>query len=118
MSENNNSELIELPSAEESGEREMKPLFTLDGEVYSIPEKVSAGLSLAYLRIQAEQGPDAAIYYITREMLGDEVYETLENHPSLETEHLEKVMEAIETHVLSGGKGKSRGGTRQRRSKK
>lgn len=112
-------ETIQLPTAKvEDGDIEMIDVFELDGEVYQMPKKVSAGLGLKYLKIQAERGQDAAIYYMMLELLGDEAYEALMDHPSLDQEALDQILEVVEAHGLGAGQGKSGGANRRKRSKK
>lgn len=115
MSENG---VVKLPSAKEDAEIEMIDVFELDDVTYQMPKKASAGLSLRYLKAQAEKGPDAAIYEMMIEMLGEDAFNVLMEHPSLEDEHLEQIMKIVENHVLGDGSGKSRGGSRRNGSKK
>lgn len=99
-----NDNLLVLPSAEEAGEVAMTPLFELDGKVYSIPAEPRAGISLKYLKISTEQGQDPAAYYLLTEMLGQEVFDTLSEHPTLTQPQFEEIFARIENRVLGGGK--------------
>ena len=113
------SEAIKLPTAKvEEGDIEMIDVFELDGDVFQMPKKVSAGIGLKYLKIQAERGPDAAIYYMMLELLGEEAYEALMEHPSLDKETLDQILETVESHGLGASQGKSGGMSRRKRSKK
>lgn len=100
--------LIKLGSSkkDENAPVETIEVFELDDKVYSLPKKVSAGVSLKYLKLQAEEGPDAAMYFIMKEMLGEEAFEALAEHPSLEKGDLSKIMEVVEKHALSDEEGK------------
>lgn len=95
-------------------EVEMVPVFELDGDLYQVPAKPSAGLALGYLRMQSTQGPDAAVYWMMVEMLGEEGYDALANHPDLERDQMDQIIQYIEKKVLGAVPGKSRGGSRHR----
>lgn len=100
-------------------EVEMEPVFELDGDVYQMPKRPSAGLSLGYLRKQSTEGPDAAIYWMMVEMLGEEGYDALANHPDLEAEQMEAIIKHVEERVLGAAPGgKASGKSRHRVSKK
>lgn len=100
--------IIKLGSSKTSDQTpvETVEVFELDDKVYSVPKKVSAGISLKYLKLQAEEGPDAAMYFIMKKMLGEEAFEALSEHESLEKDDLAKIMEIVEKHALSDEEGK------------
>jgi hypothetical protein len=100
--------LIDLGTTdvEENETVETVEVFKLDGKVYSLPKDVSAGVSLKYLQLQTEEGPDAAAYYIMREMLGQEAFDALANHPRLKKADLNKIMSVVEEHALADEEGK------------
>lgn len=118
MSVNDNFTPIVLKSTKtEDGsdvEVEMTPVFELDGDLYQIPARPSAGLALGYLEIQSTQGPDAAIYWMMTEMLGQEGFDALKNHPELEREQMDSIISYIEKKVLGAVPGKSRGSARHK----
>src|SRR5690606_30611855 len=70
------------------------------------------------LKIQAERGPDAAIYYMKLELLGEEASEALMEHPSLDKETLDQILETVESHGLGASQGKPGGMSRRKRPKK
>lgn len=117
-------DIIKLPSTvTESGEEAevpMEPLFELNDEVYLIPQKPSAGMALGYLERQTEMGPDAAVHWMMVEMLGQEGYDALKNHPTLDREVLETIINKVEKKVLGGMEGKrpTSGKNRRRVSKR
>lgn len=117
------ADIIDLPSAEADDEVEMEPLFRLDGTVYQIPARPSAGMAFDYLEKQTTEGPDAAVYWMMVRMLGKEVYEKLRDHPNLPREQFDAILNRVENKVLGASpkKGKNRGGrggTRHPGSKK
>jgi hypothetical protein len=95
-------------------EIEMVDVFELDGYMYRVPARPSAGLSLGYLEMQSTQGPDAAVYWMMVEMLGEDGFAALKNHPDLEREQMEAIIQYIEKQVLGAVPGKSRGGAARR----
>lgn len=115
-------DIIDLPDTvtEEGVELEvpLEPLFRLNGEEYLIPAKPSAGMALGYLELQTKQGPDAAIHWMMVEMLGQEGYDILRDHPSLEREQLDKIIQRVEKKVLGGMQGKAPAGATRRRVSK
>jgi len=125
MSVNDETEydVIVLPSTKtDSGDEievPMEPLFELDDEVYLIPQKPSAGMALGYLERQTEQGPDSAVHWMMTEMLGAEGYGALRDHPDLDREVLDTIIQRVEKKVLGGMQGKGPSGkSRHRVSKK
>ena len=117
MSVNDFTPIVLRPTKTEDGadiEVEMVPVFEVDGDVYQVPKVPSAGLALGYLEIQSTQGPDAAVYWMMVEMLGEEGYDTLKNHPDLEREQMDAIISYIEKKVLGSVPGKSRGSARHK----
>src|SRR5690606_5067680 len=113
------SEAIKLPTAKvEEGDIEMIDVFELDGDVFQMPKKVSAGIGLKYLKIQAERGPVAASYYMMLELLGKEAYEARMEHTSIDNATLDPILETVEPRGLSASMGKSSSMSRRKRSKK
>lgn len=122
VNDNLDYDIIDLPdTVTEEGEEveiEMEPLFRLNGEEYLIPAKPSAGMALGYLEIQTVRGPDAAIHWMMTEMLGQDGYDALQNHPALPRETLDKIIQRVEKKVLGGMQGKAPAGTNRRRVSK
>jgi hypothetical protein len=119
MSVNDTFQMIVLPSAKKAeDEIEMEPVFELDGDIYQIPAKPSAGMALGYLEIQTEKGPDAAVHWMMIKMLGEEGYSALRDHPDLDRETLDIIIQHVEKRVLGGLEGKSSGKSRHRVSKR
>lgn len=100
-----NDDVVKLPSTKEKTKTETIPLFELDGKTYEIPANPRAGVSLKYLQISTTEGSDAASYYILTEMLGEEAFNVLADHPSLTKEQFEAVFKRVEETVLGDGSG-------------
>lgn len=100
--------VIDLGSTEVKGNAKVETvdIFKLNGKTYSAPKKSSAGLSLKYLEKQAEEGPDAAVYFMFVELLGKEAYDALKNHPTLEKKDLDAIMAVVEKIALADEEGK------------
>lgn len=106
MASKNN--LIKLGASKlpEGADVERIEVFEVDDVVYSLPKKVSAGVSLKYLKLQAEEGPDAAMYFVMTKMLGQEAFDVLSEHEDLDKDDLGRIMEIVEKHALADEEGK------------
>lgn len=100
-----NDNVIKLPSTKEKPKTEMVPIFELDGKTYKIPANPPAGVSLKYLKISTTEGQDAASYFMLNEMLGEDAFEALSEHPTLTKDQFEAVFKKIEEVVLGDGSG-------------
>lgn len=114
-------EPIELPSAKTAEEEdvEMVDLFYLDDDVYQIPKNPPAGVALEYLRISRQESPDAGAHWLLEEALGEDGYQALTNHPTLDHATLVRILDVVRDHYL-GEKGagptrRSRGGRKKSR---
>lgn len=74
---------------------EREPLFSLGGQVYTIPVEVSGADSLHYATIWMNQGITAALVWGLRQCVGDEAYMALVTHKSLTQEQLSQLFDAI-----------------------
>ncbi|GAA4082718.1 hypothetical protein [Actinomadura miaoliensis] len=123
VNDTDEDDIPELPDPDAPPEDvEMVPLFKMGGEVYEIPRRMPAGIALEYLEKQVTKGPDAAAMWVMTEVLGEDTYQMLKDHPSLEFDQLQDVFDRLEKHVL-GGKGQKaaqghRGVRRRKGSKK
>ncbi len=114
-------ETFQLPSAKVAEDKpvEMVDLFEIDDDVYQMPAKPSGGVALGYLDISVESGPEKATKWLIEEAIGEDGYQALMDHPDLEPETLEKIIDAIKDHYL-GSKGagptrRSRGGRKAKK---
>lgn len=82
-------EVIELSSKPKSEDR--VPLFSIDGEVYSIPRTVPQGVALEFLRISRMQGENVALQRLLERLLGSEAYEALEQSPDLDEDKMQRI---------------------------
>lgn len=80
-------------------------IFERDGVDYTMDGAPNVGLTLAYLRIKAEQGADAATYHLLSTALGAEGYAALEGYPKL----TRKDLAAVTTLVLRVNAGAPEG---------
>lgn len=81
------------------------PLFSIDGVVYSIPAEVSASMALRVLDESRKNGQEAAMAGALEELLGEDAYQALLSCKSLKVSDLEKIMEAVQVHVLGDLEG-------------
>lgn len=100
--------ILDLGSStvDETVEIEKVALFKLDDVTYYAPKKVKGNVSLVYMEKQAEEGPDAANYYMMKTMLGADAWKALRDNENLELEDLEKIMQVLEQHMLADEEGK------------
>lgn len=96
--------LVEIVTTDEQ-DVELIPLFSIDGQVYSIPGKVSASMALRMLDSARRQGMEAATSEVLEELLGSESYQALLRCRSLTVNHLERIMAAVQVHVLGDLEG-------------
>jgi hypothetical protein len=99
-------ELVELTSA--PVEEERVPLFSIDGDVYTIPKSVPQGISLEFLRINREMGEAIAVQRLLERLLGPETYAALEQCPSLDDTKMQKIAEMAQK--IAFGKAEVTGG--------
>jgi hypothetical protein len=81
---------------------EMIPLFSIDGEVYSIPGEVGAGMALNVLDRARRDGMESAMSWALEAMLGTDSYRALLDCKTLTITQLEQIMEAVQLHVMGG----------------
>lgn len=87
-------------SSTPDGPVEMVDLFEVDGVMYQVPRKPSAGVSLQYLDVIEQYGEAAANMFILREMLGPDGYKALSGCKTLGAEHLEWLVQTIQGLVM------------------
>lgn len=84
-------ELVELSS--EVPEDDRVPLFSIDGEVYTVPKFVPEGISLEFVRLNREHGESVAAVRLLERMLGTKAYEALEQCPTLDKPKMQKILD-------------------------
>jgi hypothetical protein len=84
-------ELVELSGTVEEEER--TPLFSIDGEVFTVPKFVPQGISLEFVRLGREYGESVAAVRLLERMLGPESYTALEQCPTLDDVKMQKIMD-------------------------
>lgn len=81
-------------------------IFKLDGKVYSAPKELPFSFALEYMEAQAEKGPDAAVFFMLKGVLGEEAFGALKSNRNLTQEQFEAVVQRVEKHVLADEEGK------------
>jgi hypothetical protein len=84
-------ELVELSSTIEDEER--VPLFSIDGEVYTVPKTVPQGFALEFVRLGREYGETVAAVRLLERLLGKEAYAALEQCPTLDDVKMQKIID-------------------------
>lgn len=99
--------ILDLGSSEvDEKEVETIDIFKLDGKVYSAPKEMPFSVALEYMEAQAEQGPDAAVFFMLKNVLGHEAFDALKKNRNLTAEQFQEVVEAVESHILVDEEGK------------
>ncbi|MGW6912592.1 hypothetical protein ACWGB8_02020 [Kitasatospora sp. NPDC054939] len=85
-------------------------LFYIDDRPFSVPSRVSQGMTLEYLRLARTMGESAAAQRILERLLGPEAYAEVEQSDDIDDEALEQILAAV-TSLLVGppdaeGKGR------------
>jgi hypothetical protein len=99
-------ELVELSSAIEDEER--VALFSIDGEVFTVPKVVPQGISLEFVRLGREYGESVAAVRLLERMLGPEAYTALEQCPTLDDKKMQKILDMAQK--IAFGKAEVKGG--------
>ncbi|MEU8902198.1 hypothetical protein [Streptomyces mirabilis] len=99
-------ELVELSS--EVLDEERVGLFSIDGQVYTIPKVVPQGISLEFVRIGREYGEEAAAVRLLERLLGPEPYLALEQCPTLDDKKMQKILDMAQK--IAFGKAEVKGG--------
>lgn len=84
----------EIADGEQGVEEPRIELFSIDGQVYTIPDKAKPNISLQYLYISRTQGVGIAESWLAERMLGSDGYLALINFADLESEDYNQVVAA------------------------
>lgn len=88
-------EPIRINSEDAQEEVKRVPLFYIDDEEYTIPERFGASIGLRYLRNINVDGRDYAIAQLLEEVLGADGFEALSNCDTLTQDQINKINEYI-----------------------
>lgn len=75
-------------------------LFSIDGKVYTVPDKVRPSLSLRYLYLCRTQGVGIAENWLAEQMLGTEAFIDLINWDHLKSDQYNQVIAAARAIAL------------------
>jgi hypothetical protein len=92
--------LVEIVSAPEGEEAPPIAVFSIDGEVHTMPSRVPASMALEALDMFRHQGEMAATAWMLEEVLGTESYDALKACRALTGEHLKAIMDKVTEHVM------------------
>lgn len=70
---------------------EKRLLFELGGVKYYIPVEQPAGMIHDYIDVERESGPDAAMWWLFGELLGEDGTAALRSYKGLRKQHLRKL---------------------------
>ena len=86
--------VTEKPVDGEAEEIAMIDLFSIDGKVYQIPDRVRPTLSLQYLDMARRRGIGIAESWLAEELLGTEAYAALLYFPNITQDQWEDTIKA------------------------
>jgi hypothetical protein len=72
-------------------------------DVFYVPKKVGANVTLSYLRDVNRRGETAALGALLERMLGAEALDALCSYEDLTDEEMEAIGKAVQKHVLGSG---------------
>ena len=87
-------ELVTKTPVEGEEETATVDIFSLNGKVYSVPDKVRPALSLQYLDMARKRGIGIAESWLAEELLGTEAYNALLYFPDISSEQWEDAIKA------------------------
>lgn len=99
--------LIEIDS--NAVNTEVKDLFSIDGQVYTMPVEVSASVALQMLHIARTEGQEAAISWTMEEVLGTEAYDALRKCRALKSHQLQAVIKVVTETVMGAMEEEGKG---------
>lgn len=92
--------LVEITSTPEGEEAAPIPVFSIDGEIHTMPATIPASLALEALDRFRHEGEMAATAWMLEEVLGTESYDTLKGCKWLTGDQLQGIMEKVTEHVM------------------
>lgn len=92
--------LVEIVSVPEGDEAEPIPVFSIDGEVHTMPARFPASMALEALDRMRHEGEISATAWMLEEAMGTESYQALKSCRALTSEHLKAIMDRVTNHVM------------------
>jgi hypothetical protein len=92
--------LVEIVSIPDGDEAEPIPVFSIDGEVHTMPARFPASMALEALDRMRHEGEIPATAWMLEEALGTESYQALKSCRALTGDHLKAIMERVTNHVM------------------
>lgn len=81
-----------------------EPLFKLGGVLYTIPTRVSAGVSLEYMRLSGMAGERTAIIWAMQTLIDQNGYAALVKNDTFTAEELSGITAVLMAKVIDGFK--------------
>lgn len=103
--------MIELKT-QEAVDVAMVPIFSVNGKVYEIPDKVRPGVAMKYLHYCRTRGIGIAESWLAEELLGVEGYEALLDFPDLTQEQSDAIITTARAVVFGEVRPKEKGNGR------
>lgn len=94
-------EVLDLDAeTDEDSEPDLVEIFRLGGRSYHIDRNVGVGVSMRMMKILSTKGEEEAIGAMLLELMGEEAFDALANHPGLKPRHLAQVLLACNKAIL------------------
>lgn len=90
--------LIEIVTSEEDADE--IPVFSIDGEVYTMPASIPAGIALQAIDVLRESGEMAAGVWMITQVVGEGAYEALKTSPAVTVQNLKDILDRVNDHVM------------------
>lgn len=95
--------VLVLTSAVDEGEENRIALFSIDGEMYSIPDPVPGYVSLETTHLWANEGEARATDWLMGELLGDDGYAALRGCKTITKAQIQQVMKICVERTMGDG---------------
>lgn len=92
--------MIEIQSDQRAGADERIPLFSIDGQEYTMPAEIGAELALAAIDRLRTMPAEAVEAWLLEEVVGSKAYRALLGCKGLKRHQLKAVMVAVREHVM------------------
>lgn len=92
--------MITLSSAEKKAPVGRKPIFSIDGQEYTVPVDVPGWMALEYVEKAATEGEAVATRWVMVQVLGQAGYDALRGFKALEKSDLAAIQKIIRELVM------------------
>lgn len=91
---------VKIVTEDEPEEAERIDVFSIDGEMYSMPAEIDGHFALEVLEQIRTSGVESVVAWMVEEAVGSKGYRALRNCQTLKTSDLKAVINIVQDHVL------------------